>query len=107
MPLDDKIKELRPGVEGLELGENRVFTAKTDVECRGGEGGKRARFSEKRKPSRGISLGVKESEGMAKADEFVPDFDITPHSAEDLDVGQDGGDFQSRTSKRFHRFILN
>jgi hypothetical protein len=33
--LEDEIKELRPGVEGVELGKNRVFTAKTDVEFEG------------------------------------------------------------------------
>jgi len=67
------------------------------------QGGKRARFSEKGKPSRGISLGVKESEGVSAADELIPDFDITPHAAENFDVGQKGGDFQCR---KHHRFIL-
>jgi hypothetical protein len=93
--LEDEIEKFRPGREAVELGKHRVLARQSDVERIGSQGGKGARLPEKGKPFRRTARGMEKGKGMAEPDDFIPDFDITADSPENLDMGKDGRNLHS------------
>jgi len=100
MPLEDEVEEFGPGAEAVELRERRILARQSDVEGLVGEGRIRASYAEEGKPGGRLARGMEQGEGVAAADEFVPDFDITADSPENFDVGKDGGDVHKPDSIR-------
>jgi hypothetical protein len=88
----DKIKVLPPGSEALELGQDRIFAAEPDVETLLGERGERPDEGLKFKPGRLCAGRMENDELVAAPGEFVPNLQIAPDAAKNLDVGKQGGD---------------
>jgi hypothetical protein len=105
MPLHDEIKIFFAGSQFFESGKNRIFTAQADVELILFQGIERPGLPQEGKPVRRSAPRMKESIGVAAADERVSELDVAPDAAKDLDVGKQGRDVHVVTKIRPHSII--
>ena len=81
-----KIEKFYPGLQLIEIGQDRIFAAKPDVKVLLSQRRKGLCASLEVEPIRLCSLWMEKDKGMAPFGQFVPNFKIAPDAAEDFDV---------------------
>ncbi len=95
----NKIEELRPGPEAVELRQDGELAADPDVEFRAAQGVERYRPAAELEPIGLLPRRREQRIIMPPPDERVPQFDIAADAAVDLDVRQEGGDLHQVTER--------
>ena len=90
---EDEDEGFETGANPLELGKYRVLAAEGGVEFLRLQVREGFDDAVKFKPGRRGALRMEEDEAVASYGKFVPDFEVAPDSAEDLDMRKNSGDF--------------
>ena len=94
--LEDEIEEFRPGREALELREDRILAAESDLEFLGRDRLKRFDLPPELQPVRLRPSRSKKDKAVAAPDERVAHLDVAADSAKYFHVGEQGSNVHLR-----------
>ena len=91
--LEDKIEEFCPSLEALEVRQDRIFAAETDLEVLGRDRFKWPDLPPELQPTRRLSSRSEQDKAMAPSDERVPNLDGAADSAKYFHMREQRGNF--------------